>query len=174
MNILIVGGLLILGIAAVLGAVFLAISDQRQETTRVNGLKLASEVKQSTPTVPIAPPVPPVQPVQKELVPPQTAPTVTTSDHQPPSKTTLVLNGMQHEDVNDMENLPAFNGQFHELANEVRSLHQQAWQLEQRLSVLTEMVNHFEGSQLPDDHYDVEEADEEGQGTHIPSENTIV
>lgn len=34
--------------------------------------------------------------------------------------------------------------QFHELADEIRELHQHACDLEQRLSTLTEMVDHFE------------------------------
>jgi hypothetical protein len=33
------------------------------------------------------------------------------------------------------------------MANEIRALHEQAWQLEQRLSVLTEMIEHIERTQ---------------------------
>src|SRR6266568_4075808 len=45
------------------------------------------------------------------------------------------------------QRLSSLNGQFHELASEVRTLHQQASQLEQRLSILTEMVDHIERTQ---------------------------
>ena len=165
MNILIVGGLLILGIAAILGAVVLVISDQRKETARTNSLKLDSDARSSVPTVPQIPPA------QKELVPPQsvTATTATRPNRPSTARTSLTLNSRQDEGI---EKLPVLNGQFHELANEIRSLHQQAWQLEQRLSVLTEMVNHVEHSQDQGSHYSVDEAEEEEQTTHIPSENT--
>lgn len=166
MNILIVGGLLLVGIAAILVAVFLAVSDQRKETARVNSLKLDSEIRSSTPSAPTVPVVPPAQ---KEPVPPSSATATTATRPNRPStgKSSLMLDSRQDEGI---EKLPALNGQFHELANEIRSLHQQAWQLEQRLSVLTEMVDHVERSQ---GHYSVEEAEEEEQNAHIPSENTI-
>ena len=169
MNILLVGGLLLVGIAAILGAVFLAISDQRKETARANSLKLDSDNRSS---VPSAPTVPVVPPAQKEPVPPSstTATTATRPNRPSTGKSSLMLDSRQDEGV---EKLPALNGQFHELANEIRSLHQQAWQLEQRLSVLTEMVNHVEHSHEQDGLYNVEEAEEEEQNTHIPSENTI-
>ncbi|HYK85439.1 MAG TPA: hypothetical protein VEV19_08750 [Ktedonobacteraceae bacterium] len=169
MNILIVGGLLIVGIAAILGAVFLAVSDQRKETARANSVKLDSDARSSIPPVPSAPTVPVVPPVQNEPVPPQSARATSATRPIRPStsKSSLVLDSRQDEGI---EKLPALNGQFHELANEIRSLHQQAWQLEQRLSVLTEMVDHVERSQ---GHYSVEESEEEEQNAHIPSENTI-
>lgn len=166
MNILIVGGLLLVGIAAILGAVFLAVSDQRKETARMNSLKLDNDIRSSTPSAPTVPVVPPAQ---KEPVPPSSATATTATRPNRPStgKSSLMLDSRQGEGI---EKLPALNGQFHELANEIRSLHQQAWQLEQRLGVLTEMVDHVERSQ---GHYSVEEAEEEEQNVHIPSENTI-
>jgi hypothetical protein len=40
----------------------------------------------------------------------------------------------------------ALNGQFHELAAELRTLYQQAADLEQRLRTLTEIADRIEGS----------------------------
>src|SRR5437879_8231678 len=42
---------------------------------------------------------------------------------------------------------PILNGQFHELAGEIHTLHHQAWQLEQRLSTLAAMVDQVERTQ---------------------------
>lgn len=36
------------------------------------------------------------------------------------------------------------NGQFHELATELRTLHQQSLELRQRLGALTEIADHLE------------------------------
>ncbi|HEY6411408.1 MAG TPA: hypothetical protein VIY29_28445, partial [Ktedonobacteraceae bacterium] len=45
------------------------------------------------------------------------------------------------------EQIPStLNGQFVELSGEIRSLHQQAQSLEQRLGALTETINHIERS----------------------------
>ena len=155
MNILIVGGLLILGIAAILGAVFLVISEQRKENAHFTNPKQVSGMKS-------APPVTSSVPSEyKETVPPQQI-----------AEATVTRTGARSTSLTDLEGvqkLPALNGQFHELAAEIRSLHQQAWQLEQRLSVLTEMVDHVERSQ--DSHFDIEEELEED--TQQPSDNTI-
>jgi len=155
-NILIVGGLLILGIAAILGAIFLAISDQRKENARLNNPKQDNGIKSSPPVTPTIPSE------YKETIPPQQL-TESTVSRTRPKSTALT-------DLEEVRRLPALNGQFHELADEIRSLHQQAWQLEQRLSVLTEMVDHVEHSQhSQDSHFNIEEDEE----TELPSENTI-
>lgn len=155
MNTLIVGGLLILGIAAILGAIFLGVSEQRKENTRFNTLKQDSDSK-------LSPPVTPTVPLEyKETIPPQQVAEATVTRTRP--KSTLLT---ERTDLEGAQKLPALNGQFHELAVEIRSLHQQAWQLEQRLSVLIEMVDHVEHSQ--DSHFNIEEDEAE-----LPSENTI-
>ncbi len=163
MNILIVVGLLLVGIAAIVGVVLISFSDQRKETAHNSNLKQEHEIRAS---VPVAPPVQRTLPTEpKEVVPSKqlAEPTVTRPNHASTGRTSLTtLEGMQ--------NLPTLNGQFHELANEIRSLHQQASQLEQRLSVLTEMITHLEGSQSGD--FDPDNIDEDEQ-THVPSENTL-
>ena len=156
MNILIVGGLLILGIAAILGAVFLVISDQRKENTRLNNPKPDNGIHSSPPVTPTIPSV------YKETVQPQQVTAAPVSRVRPKSTALTELEGVQR--------VPALNGQFHELADEIRSLHQQAWQLEQRLSVLIDMVDHVDHSQRSQDSHFHTEEDEDME---IPSENTI-
>ncbi len=43
--------------------------------------------------------------------------------------------------------LPVMNGQLHELSAELHDLHQQAQDIEHRLSILTEMMGHIKRSQ---------------------------
>lgn len=161
-NILIVVGLLLVGIAAIVGVVLIGFSDQRKETAYSPNLKREHEIKAFAPVTPVQLTTPPEP---KEVVPSKqlAEPTVSRLNHSSTGRPSLTtLEGMQ--------NLPTLNGQFHELANEIRSLHQQASQLEQRLSVLTEMINHLEGSQ--NDTFDPDNIDEDEQ-THVPSENTL-
>ena len=47
----------------------------------------------------------------------------------------------------ETEQFPVGNGQFHRLSVELHSLHGQAQEIEDRLSVLTEMVEHIEDDQ---------------------------
>lgn len=162
MNILIVVGLLLVGIAALVGVFLIGFSDQRKETAQTNNLKQEHEIRASAPITPVQRTLP-TEP--KEVVPskPLAEPTVSRPNHASTGRTSLTtLEGAQK--------LPTLNGQFIELANEIRSLHQQASQLEQRLSILTEMINHLEGSQS--DTFDPDNIDEDEQ-THIPSENTL-
>src|SRR5207248_7032749 len=63
------------------------------------------------------------------------------------------------------EFLPSLNGQFREMANEIRALHEQAWQLEQRLSGLTEMVDHIERTHS--DRISIEEEPPASDTTHV-------
>ena len=122
MNLLIIGGLLVVGVLAISGAVLLSLSEQRAETTRKNHELLPALPTNRNLTVKLRP--------LEEAV-----------DSQPAeAETTLAtIEGEQAPST--------LNGQFHELAGEIRSLHQQAQSLEQRLGVLTEMVDHIEHSQ---------------------------
>ena len=47
----------------------------------------------------------------------------------------------------EVHTLPTRNGQLRELSAELHELHQQAQDIEQRLSILTEMMRHIERSQ---------------------------
>jgi len=161
-NILIVVGLLLVGIAAIVGVVLIGFSDQRKETAHSTNLKQEHEIRVSAPVTP-AQLTSPTAP--KEVVPSKqlAEPTVSRPNPSSTGRTSLTtLEGVQK--------LPALNGQFRELANEIRSLHQQATQLEQRLSILTEMINHLESSQS--DTFEPDNIDEDEQ-THVPSENTL-
>ena len=162
MNILILVGLLLVGIAAIIGLVLVGFSDQRKETTQSTTLKQEHEIRAPVPVAP-AQPLHPSEP--KEIVSSKqlAVPTVTRPNRSStglPSLTTL----------EGVQNHPTLNGQFYELANEIRSLHQQASQFDQRLSILTEMINHLEGSQS--ENFDLDKSDEDEQ-THVPSENTL-
>ena len=48
---------------------------------------------------------------------------------------------------NEEKPFPISNGQLHEVASQLQTLHQQAQELERRLSVLTNMIEHIERSQ---------------------------
>ena len=162
MNILIVVGLLLVGIAAIVGVILISINDQRKEATQSTTLKQGHEIRASAPATPVQ-----LTPLSepKEAVPSKqlAEPTVTRPNHSSTGLTSLTtLEGVQK--------MPALNGQFHELANEIRSLHQQASQFEQRLNILTEMINHLESSQS--ENFDLDNIDEDEQ-THVPSENTL-
>lgn len=125
MSLLIIGGLFALGVVAILGAVLLGISEQRRENARANAL--AAQV-----SLPVG--------EQTSSRPPASAPVTTARPTIPLDRPAL----LDHEEPSA---LPALNGQFHELADEIRDLHQQAWDLEQRLSTLTETIARIERRQ---------------------------
>ncbi|MBV9229735.1 MAG: hypothetical protein JOZ18_10515 [Chloroflexi bacterium] len=135
MNLLIIGGLLIVAAAAIIGAILLGINEQRTEATRSISVKPSPSTESS-------------QLVTRKL------------EDEP------VLVRPNAPAREEEQRLPSLNGQFHELAGEIRTLHQQAWQLEQRLSILTEMVDHIENTQ--GDHLSFQE------GSHPTSDNTLV
>ena len=68
---------------------------------------------------------------------------------EPPSVTeTLPVTKEVARPVNSEEEpFPISNGQLHELATQLQMLHQQSQELERRLSVLTNMVEHIQRSQ---------------------------
>jgi hypothetical protein len=125
-NLLIIGGLLIVAAAAIIGAVLIGMSEQRTERARNASLKQPT----STASIDLT---------ERNLV---EEPTTTTSR---PNLPTTRENNLPSR--GEDQRLSSLNGQFHELASEVRTLHQQASQLEQRLSILTEMVDHIERTQ---------------------------
>jgi len=133
-NILIIGGLFALGIVAILVVVVLARGEQRQHTVRANGtgVQAPSPVEPHPTNVPE---VPAASPSQKLTVPLDGRNTLVGLDEQPASV--------------------RLNQQFHELADELRALHQPAWDLEQRLGRLSDMVDQFE--RVQNGHTSVEE-----------------
>jgi hypothetical protein len=133
-NILILGGLFALGIVAILVVVVLARSEHGQNKANANG----TGVQAPSPVEPHPtsdPEVPAISRSQRLTVP---------LDRTP------ILVGLDEQSASVRLNQP-----FHELANEIRALHQHAWDLEQRLSALTEMVDHVE--RVQNGHTSVEE-----------------
>ncbi len=139
MNLLIIGGLLAVGLLAILGAVLLGVSEQRAETALKNAEPLPTLPTSRNPTVKLRP--------LEETV-----------DSQPVATETTLANLEE-------DHIPSsLNGQFNELAGEIRLLHQQAQSLEQRLGALTETINHIERSR--GNHTSIEEE------AHLSSDHT--
>lgn len=133
MSLLIIGGLFALGVVAILGAVLLGISEQRRETR-------AREVEQSFSA-----------PVEQRTA-------SIAQDAPAPRRPTIPLDRAKTNTLVSQEDKPAaviLNGQFHELAGEIRDLHRQACDLEQRLSTLTDMVDRIE--RVQNGHTSIEE-----------------
>ncbi len=153
MNILIIGGLFAVAILAIIGIVLLFLGERGAEATRKASIQSPAPApttvaKSARPTVPLTPTEnhePTARPVAKEpIIQRRTFPRqdeTASADHE--------------------ENalLPMLNGQFHEFVDELRDLHQQAWELEHRLSTLTQMVDRIEHSQAH--HISIAEDNEE-------------
>ncbi len=127
MSTLIIGGLFALALLAIVGLVFLLRSEPR--TPKVPVTRVDNEPLKMSETAQIASggaPTQPGLPAPKEDVTPsvQTGP--------------LQQNGQR---------FPVVNGQFHKLSTELRALHIQAQEIEQRLSILSEMIERIEHDQ---------------------------
>lgn len=168
MNILIAGGLLAFAIVAILIAVFLGIGEQRSESARANGANATSTAAPAAVVTPPASATPaasvpmPEQPAQVSKPLRRTIPL--NSEHLMPLERPVP--GSQA--YASQEELPYFamNGQIREMAEELRSLHQQSWELEQRLLALTEMLDRTERTQSR--HLST---DEEVTQEHFPAES---
>ena len=119
MNLLIVGGLMAFALVAILAAFLLALGEQK-----------ASKAAQTS--------APATQEPQSSV----SAPSQAQQDTDTNKPNLPVLSQTALPISNDV-----LNGQFHEFAAQIHTLHQEARQLEQRLSVLVEMVDQFEQSQ---------------------------
>lgn len=142
MNFLIIGGLLIIAVAAIVGAVLLAINGEPRTahtaTPAANvGAQFIAPAPHSTNTTSIQNPA-------------YTAPRTAEVSAPAPAMARPTVR-LTHEDT-----LPRFgqdvqagtsNAQFHELAVELRTLYQHARELEQHLRALTEIVDRMEVSQ---------------------------
>ncbi len=146
MNILVLGGLFLLGMVAVLAAIWLVMSERGNE----NGAVLPAAA--STTAMSPAPASSPAtagagRPTKRLTVPLQTA-------EAERRNTRASLSGSQRLPTPPGRNFasageddrysPALNGQMRELAAELRSLHIRAGDVEHRLSVLVEMVERIE------------------------------
>ena len=129
MTLLIIGGLLILAVLAIVGAVLLSIGEQRADRSPA--------VSRATPSATVPVPALSQAPIVNSGAE-QTAPARQGLPATPerPQRSTV-----------DSPQLYALNGQFRELAAELRTLYQQAWDLERRLRVLMEMADRIEDRQ---------------------------
>jgi hypothetical protein len=119
-SLLIVGGLLIIGVLAIVGVVMLSISEQRRDAVSKIATNQAQSALVSTPH---------------------------TTEEPTRARPTALLDENKALIPSDEEQLRVtLNGQFHELSHEIHSLHDQAWQLEKRLGILTDMIDHIERS----------------------------
>ena len=126
MTLLIIGGLLIVALLAILGAVFLSVSEQRADKARTNSSVTVSS-SSATPLV-----------EQSSAASRVTERTTPLRQNLPPTaeRPFSPTGGDQQQ--------YALNGQFHELAVELQTLYQHAWELERRLRTLAEVADRIE------------------------------
>ena len=126
MTLLIIGGMLIVALLAILGAVFLSISDQRSNKEQANGNVIVS----SPGTVPLVEQSLAASPATEKTIPQR-------QNHPPTSERPLSTIGGSSQTY-------TLNGQFHELTVELQTLYQHAWELERRLRTLSEVADRIE------------------------------
>ena len=126
MSTLIIGGLFVVALLALVGLVFVLRSESG--ATRVAQTKPANP--QSSATSPVVATGQPSASTYGDVSPSMVSvPTV------PPSVET------------EEPHFAMANGQFHELAEELHTLHEQSQEIEHRLSILSEMIERIERSQ---------------------------
>lgn len=143
MSILIIGGAFLVALLALIGLVVI-VRQEVQATARTQQAAAAEKVATATTAAPVA-----------------------------NKKITTPLQSAQHSSVAEMQTLPAAiepalstykkeeqlpvvsNGQFNEFVTELHTLHEQAQEMEHRLSVLIEMVTRIERTQ--NSHVSIEE-----------------
>ncbi|HZS75442.1 MAG TPA: hypothetical protein VFA41_02415 [Ktedonobacteraceae bacterium] len=153
MNILIIGGLLLVALLAIVGIVFLSMGEQRTQRARANNNGNAYPAAAPTVSTPnITPATPEV------TVPPDRS--VPIRQAYPSDKPARANEGDSIR--------AALNGQFTELASELRSLYQEAWDLEQRLRGLTNMLDRIE------DRHNRVHIEEEETMTHPTGDNSTM
>ncbi len=138
---IIIGALVIIGLLAIVGVVLLLQGEGRAQTVQSvpspasaadaaksepaavssNGAAPVAAAPEAANTVPTDSPVP-----QHEIVAEEPVPEPTTSIER------------------DTEQHVVLNGQFHELVDQLRTLHEQSVEIEQRLSALNKMVERID------------------------------
>jgi hypothetical protein len=126
---LIIGGLLAIALLAILGAVFLGMSEQRSEKARSNGGIISGSTG--------------IRPVVEQ----QPAVNRAVEQSTPVRHTTSPLVERSLVPTEESQRSFALNGQFHELAVELQTLYQHARELERRLRTLTEVADRIEKTQ---------------------------
>ena len=134
MNLLILGGALVIAVLAIVGVVW-AVRGESATTPNVQSASIPTAPTARTPTA--------LPSIGKS-----SSATQTRALEPPPVTETLPV---AKEDAwsarSEEKPFPISNGQLHELASQLQTLHQQAQELERRLSVLTNMIEHIERSQ---------------------------
>jgi len=157
-NLLVIGGLLVVGVVAIVIAVLLGIGEQRTQAARTAHVPSALSSQPAPPSQPAASERNEVSFPRSDDILVGARPTEAHTMSRPTTKlATSTLNVPAGEDAtsfsrNEKQLLPVLNGQFHELVGEIRTLHRQAQQLEQRLSLLEVMVDHIEHEQAERSH----------------------
>jgi hypothetical protein len=128
-NLLIIGGLLAVALLAILGAVFLGVSEQRADRARMNGGANPGSTSSN--------PMIAQQPTENRQVE-----QATTIRQSMPSS---IERPVRSTEINQQPY--ALNGQFHELAVELQTLYQHAWELERRLRTLADVAERIEKTQ---------------------------
>lgn len=126
MALLIIGGLLAIALLAILGAVFLGMSEQRAEKARSNGSVAVSYPGSTT--------------VMEQS---STAHRITERSAPPSQNLTTTSKSPLSPTGGDQQQY-ALNGQFHELSVELQTMYQHAWELERRLRTLAEVAERIE------------------------------
>ena len=129
MNLLIIGGMLIVALLAILGAVFLSVSEQRTDRVQTDG---GANLSSTTTNTVLA-----QQPTENRQVE-----QATTIRQSMPS---TIERPVRSTEINQQPY--ALNGQFHELAVELQTLYQHAWELERRLRTLADVAERIEKTQ---------------------------
>jgi hypothetical protein len=160
MGTLIIGGLLVIALLAIVGSIFAArggstTGEARRTPTAAPAPKAAgSETRVKT--SPVATPSQLEEPTEQSLPPVSGAVNNGLTHDEPLAPTTPLPdnNGLAHDEPPAPttplpDGQPVYNsdGQVHELTTQLQALHEEARQLSQRLSILTEMAEHIEERQ---------------------------
>ena len=148
MSFLVIGGAFVVALLALVALVFILRQEEAQPTTPAKPAATAEKT---------APPAPATAPAK-----------VQTQAQEPVTQTLPVKMESQFPTHNDDQHLSISDGQFHEFVVELHTLHEQAQELEHRLSILTEMVGRIQRS--PNGRISVEEETYHSQD--VPSANT--
>ncbi len=127
MTLFIIGGLLIIALLAILGSVFLSVSDQRATKAQANG----SVSVGSPATLPLVE---------------SSSAANRASERIPSQNLTSTVERSANPLATDQQQY-ALNGQFHELTIELQTLYQHASELERRLRTLTDIADRIEKTQ---------------------------
>ena len=130
MNLLILGGLFVVALLAIGGAFWLSLSEKQ-----ATGTAQASRAATPTPAAPGALAATSLPPVQSEAIPAMSA--------AAREQERMVSASAPADDETDQP-FHMLNGQFYELAAELRALHRQSQDIERRLGMLSDLVSRIE------------------------------